>query len=109
MLGTLGHSTSPYQDNSSMSIETFESFQLRKLQEGFDQVLIRDWDPGFSNESHVHPFDTEAIVAEGEFWLTMNGQTLHYQKGDTFRVNRDVIHHERYGPEGAIFWAARKN
>ena len=92
-----------------MSNETFESFKLRKLGEGFDQVLIRDWAPDFFNEPHVHPFDTEALVVDGEFWLSMNGQTSHFKKGDLFRVDRDVIHHERYGPDGAIFWAARKN
>ena len=89
--------------------ETFEDFQSRKLQEGYDEVLLREWAPGFTNEPHTHPFDTDALVAQGEFWLTMNRQTIHYQSGDMFQVARGVTHSERYGFEGAVFWAARKN
>lgn len=92
-----------------MTAETFESFQSRKLNEGFDEVLVRNWEPGFSNEPHEHPFDTVAWVAKGEFWLTMNDKTTHYTQGDMFQVDRGVTHHETYGPEGAVFWAARKN
>lgn len=89
--------------------ESFESFQARKLSEGFDEVLVRKWDPHFSNSMHEHPFDTEALVAKGEFWLTMDGKTAHYQKGDVFKVPRGAMHCEQYGPDGAEFWAARKN
>lgn len=89
--------------------ETFEAFQARKLAEGHDEVLVREWAPDFANEPHTHPFDTEALVAQGEFWLTRDGQTTHYKQGDTFTVARGVMHCERYGPAGAVFWAARKN
>ena len=92
-----------------MSDDTFEAFKSRKLAELFDEVLIRAWDPGFANEPHEHPFDTDAIVFEGEFWLTKNGQTTHYKAGDAFNVARGETHSERYGNEGAVFWAARKN
>lgn len=89
--------------------DSFESFQARKLSEGFDEVLIRRWDPGFSNEPHTHPFDTDALVAKGDFWLTMDGKTVHFKEGDHFKVARGVTHHEKYGSEGAVFWAARRN
>lgn len=89
--------------------ETFEAFQSRKLQEGYDEVLLREWAPDFANEPHTHPFDTDALVVQGEYWLTTEGQTTHYQAGDSFRVARGVTHSERYGPQGAVFWAARKN
>jgi hypothetical protein len=92
-----------------MSDSNFEAFRDRKLKDGFDQVLIRDWEPNFANGPHDHPFDTEAVVAQGEYWLTMNGQTTHYKTGDVFKVLRGVVHSEQYGAEGAVFWAARKN
>ena len=53
--------------------------------------------------------DTDALVARGEYWLTLNGQTVHYKVGDVFKVARGVTHSEKYGAEGATFWAARKN
>ena len=58
-----------------MTEDTFESFKTRKLSEGYDQVLVREWEPGFANNPHEHPFDTDAVVARGEYWLAMNGQT----------------------------------
>lgn len=87
----------------------FESFKALKLSEGFDEVLQREWDAGFSNEPHQHDFDTEALVARGEFVLLINGEQIQYRTGDTFSVARGVVHSERYGPEGATFWAARKH
>ena len=92
-----------------MTRETFEQFQARKLAEGYDEVLRREWQPHFVNETHSHPFDTDAVVAHGEYWLTVNGHTTHYRAGETFQVARGVAHAERYGAEGAVFWAARKN
>ena len=89
--------------------QTFEAFKTLKLKEGFDEVLIREWAPNFANDPHDHPFDTEAVVAQGEYWLTMNGKTTHYKTGDLFKVSRGAIHSEKYGPEGSVFWAARKN
>lgn len=89
--------------------DTFDSFRNRKLAEGHDEVLVREWEPGFANDPHAHPFDTDAVVAQGEFWLTMGGETTHCKTGDAFRVARGVTHSEKYGPEGAVFWAARKN
>ncbi len=92
-----------------MNDDAFEAFKARKLSEGYDQVLVREWEPDFANEPHEHPFDTEVVVAQGEFWLTEGGHTTHFKAGDTFQVASGVTHSERYGPEGAVFWAARKN
>lgn len=89
--------------------ESFAAFQDRKRKEGFDEVLVREWEPHFANEPHTHPFDTDAVVATGEFWLTVGGKTTHHTTGDRFLVARGVLHSERYGAHGATFWAARKN
>ena len=91
-----------------MSNLTFDQFKNTKLTQGFDEVLLREWAPAFANDPHTHPFDTEALVAQGEFWLTMDGHTTHFQAGDQFTLARGLTHSERYGPDGAIFWAARK-
>jgi uncharacterized cupin superfamily protein len=93
-----------------MSMSDFETFKAHKLQEGFDEVLIRDWQANAKNEPHQHPFSVDALMVSGEFWLTIEGQgTRHLQPGDRFQVPRGVTHHEHYGPQGAVFWAARKN
>jgi quercetin dioxygenase-like cupin family protein len=92
-----------------MTPDTFEAFKARKLSEGFDEVLVREWSAGLVLDTHSHPFEANALVVKGEFWLTVDGQTTHYQAGDVFQVGLGVPHSEKYGPEGAVFWAARRH
>lgn len=91
-----------------MTALNFESFREQKLSEGYDQVLVRNWEPNHANDAHTHPFDTDALVVEGEFALTVDGKTTVYRAGDRFSLAREVVHAEKYGPQGATFWAARK-
>ncbi len=92
-----------------MAIPTYERFEQAARARGADEVLVREWAPDFENPLHEHPFDTDALVVRGEFWLTVDGQTRHFGVGDTFQLARGVLHAEKYGPQGATFWAARKN
>jgi mannose-6-phosphate isomerase-like protein (cupin superfamily) len=94
---------------SALDASAFESFRDQALAAGYDEALLREWAPNFANETHTHPFDTHALVARGEFWLTVGGSVQHFKTGDSFDVARGVEHSERYGPEGATFWAARRN
>lgn len=90
-----------------MTTLTFDAFKAQMLAQGYDEVLLREWAPHFANEPHEHPFDTRVLVAQGEFWLTVNGQTTHYGPGTSFELARGITHSERYGPEGAVFWVCR--
>ena len=92
-----------------MNYMTYDEFRQLKLAQGYEQVLEREWEALLEYGVHKHAFDTDALVVRGEFWLTVDGQTRHMQAGDTFTMARGVAHSERYGPEGATFWAARKN
>lgn len=42
-------------------------------------------------------------------WLACGDDTRHLKAGDTFAMEREVPHSERYGSDGAIYWAARKH
>jgi hypothetical protein len=88
---------------------TFEQFRDEALRQGCDEALVREWGPGHETPVHEHPFDTRALVVSGEFWLTVGGRTRHLKAGDRFELARHIAHAERYGPEGATFWAARVN
>jgi quercetin dioxygenase-like cupin family protein len=59
-------------------------------------------------DTHVHPFAVMAVVTAGELWLTVGGETRHLLPGDTFTLDRDVPHAERYGAAGAGYWVARR-
>ena len=41
-------------------------------------------------------------------WLTTGGETRHLKEGDEFALAQGVSHAERYGPEGATDWVARR-
>jgi len=41
-------------------------------------------------------------------WLTVGSTVRHLVPGDTFTLDREVPHAERYGEEGATYWVARR-
>ena len=91
------------------TLPTYKAFEAAALAEGFDEVLTREWAPSLVIDTHGHPFSVKALIARGEMWLTCGGQTRHLQAGEGFELGRDEPHAERYGPEGATFWVARRH
>ncbi|MFM8576741.1 MAG: cupin domain-containing protein [Limnohabitans sp.] len=92
-----------------MNLPDFDSFSRQARADGFDEVLERSWAPLTVLDTHTHPFAVQALVTQGQMWLTINGQTQALQRGDCFELARDVPHEERYGPQGATYWVARRN
>jgi hypothetical protein len=92
-----------------MTSPDFDTFSSAAKASGFDEVLERSWEAHTWLDTHTHPFDVQALVTKGEFWLTVEGQTRHLRPGDAFELARHVAHAERYGPQGATYWVARKN
>lgn len=92
-----------------MHTPSFDQFRTTQLAQGFDEVLERPWAPNSVVGTHTHPFSVSALVVQGEMWLTVGDDTRHLHAGDTFTLDRDVPHAERYGPEGALFWVARRH
>jgi len=88
---------------------TYDEFESTARAEGFDAVLVREWAPDQVLETHRHPFAVKALVARGEFWLTEGEYIRHLHAGEGFELGRDVPHAERYGPQGATFWVARRH
>ena len=48
-------------------------------------------------------------MVAGELWLTRDEKTQHLRPGDVFEIRRNALHSERYGPDGATFWVARRH
>ncbi len=86
---------------------TFEAFSAE--QAGADEVLERRWQPNTVIDTHMHGFAAHALVVQGEMWLTVGGRTQHLKAGERFELEPGVAHDERYGPEGATYWVARRN
>jgi len=88
---------------------TFKEFESTALAQGFDEAVERQWAPLTVVDVHSHPFAANALVVHGDMWLTIGtGETRHLRAGDTFEIDRDVTHDERYGSEGATYWVARR-
>jgi len=92
-----------------MTIPSFQDYESEALAQGFDEVAERRWDPLAVAGTHSHPFAVRALMVAGELWLSLEGTERHLRAGDTFVIDRDVPHAERYGPEGATYWAARRH
>ena len=88
---------------------SFADFEAASLAEGFDEVVERRWDANEVLEPHRHPFAVKALMVAGEMWLTRDEKTQHLRAGDAFEIPRNALHSERYGPEGATFWVARRH
>jgi len=88
---------------------TFAEFESAAQAQGFDEVLERRWAPGTVLDAHEHPFAVRALVVQGEMWLDCGGETRHLRPGDEFALDDGAPHSERYGPEGATYWVARRN
>ena len=89
--------------------ETFAQFESRLRAQGYNEVLERKWEPGQVIATHTHPFDAQALVVQGQMWLTVGNATAHIVQGGGFEIDRATPHAERYGAEGATFWVARRH
>lgn len=88
---------------------TYEEFETRARAEGYDAVLVREWAADQVLETHTHPFSVKALVVRGEFWLTESEAVRHLPAGAGFTLGSEVPHAERYGPQGATVWVARRH
>lgn len=92
------------------SPQAFEAYVQALRAQGFHEVAERRWPPGEVVPTHTHPFAVEALVVDGEMWLgSGDGPPRHLRAGDRFSLAAGQPHDERYGPDGATYWAARRH
>ena len=58
-----------------MPATTFPEFEAAAKARGFDEVLARRWDADVVIDTHRHAFAVEALVVDGEMWLTVGDET----------------------------------
>jgi mannose-6-phosphate isomerase-like protein (cupin superfamily) len=91
-----------------MPMYSLADFTEKTKADGYDGVSIREWDANAISQTHTHEFAVHAVIAQGEMWLTRGNETEHLQVGDTFTMDPDTPHAEKYGPQGTVYWAARR-
>jgi len=87
----------------------FARFRQQAKQLGFDEVIVRRWDPEVFIDTHTHSFKVQAVVVEGSMLLSLSGAACELDAGSKFSLDFDTPHAERYGPKGAVYWVARRN
>jgi quercetin dioxygenase-like cupin family protein len=98
----------PRRTEQAVQTTTFKDYETQALAQGYDAVVDRAWAPDTVVDEHTHPFAAKAVVVDGEMWLTVGDHTRHLTAGDDFELDALVPHSERYGPQGARYWVARK-
>jgi AraC-like ligand binding domain len=95
--------------DDDMDTTRFDAFTAASRAAGFEDVAERRWDPGVEVPVHTHPFAVQALVVQGSIVLSCRGQQLELKPGDRFELAFEEPHAERYGPEGATYWVARRS
>jgi quercetin dioxygenase-like cupin family protein len=83
-------------------------FTAQAMEDGFDEVVQKEWAADLVIEKHAHAFDVRVQVNRGEVNLSLATGIQKIEAGHTFYLARNTEHAEHYGPEGATFWVARK-
>ena len=82
------------------------SQQLRR--EGFLTLVEVEREPNGGIDLHGHPFQSKALILEGELSLVVDGVETLYRAGDIFALSYDQQHVERYGPKGVKYLVGRR-
>ena len=88
-----------------MDLPAFEA-ELRS--QGYQVITTVNQPPGYAMGEHAHAFDACALITEGAFTITVQGQARHYQKGEVFRLPAGTVHSEHAGPQGVTYLAGRR-
>jgi mannose-6-phosphate isomerase-like protein (cupin superfamily) len=91
-----------------LTTPTFQPSEAAALARGCDEVVERRRAPLAAVPTHTHPFADEALVVQGQMWLTVGGATREVGPGDTFELAMEAPHAEHHGREGATYWATRR-
>lgn len=83
-------------------------FTAQAMDDGFEEILQKAWEPNLVLEMHTHPYDVRVQVTAGQVHLSTAAGSQTYTTGQGFYLPRHTEHAEQYGPQGAHFWVARK-
>lgn len=86
-----------------------DAFKEQLKRDGYDEILVKEIEPGVFVDEHTHPFDVRAMVLAGEATLTCHGETKTYRAGDTLEMSANTPHTEQYGDTPYKFLLGKRN
>ena len=87
---------------------TEQEFAARLREQGFEQFVVVEREPGGVLDLHRHPFEAKALVLHGSIEIDCAGETRSYAAGEVFHLAREVEHAERYGRQGVRYLVGRR-
>ena len=90
-----------------MSLHDTAEFEAKVKEQGYVTVR-KSLGPGEGLGEHAHEFDVWGLVTQGEFSITVEGQTASYKEGEEFQLDAGCLHSEQAGPQGASFVSGRR-
>jgi hypothetical protein len=62
-------------------------FTAQAMDDGFDEVVQKDWAPDLVVKNHTHPFDVRVQVNSGQVQLSLASGTQTYGAGQSFTLS----------------------
>lgn len=87
---------------------TADDFTRTLREQGFQEFVEVVREPNGGLGLHSHPFESKALILDGEIRITVDGTATTYQPGDTFQLGHSQEHLESYGPEGVRYLVGRR-
>jgi quercetin dioxygenase-like cupin family protein len=87
---------------------TLADFERSTTAEGFAAPVRVERDATYALGVHQHPFHARALITEGEITLVVAGVSRTYRPGDSFDLPENTPHEEQAGPQGVVYFSARK-
>jgi len=85
------------------------AFREELQRDGYDNVLVVDWEAGKVSPSHVHEFSARGMLLSGAVTVKCDDVTMVCEKpGDRFALEAGTPHVESAGPDGARMLIGRK-
>ncbi|OAJ54005.1 cupin [Paraburkholderia ginsengiterrae] len=84
------------------------TFTESLTKEGFPDTLLVTREANGEVDVHTHPFESKALILEGEMSIRVGEEERAYRAGDVFHLPANEPHSERYGPNGVTFLVGRK-
>lgn len=85
-----------------------EEFTAQLSRQGFGSLVEVEREPNGMMDLHSHPFDSKALILEGEIRLVIAGAERVYRSGEVFELSSGTGHVEYYGPQGVRYLVGRK-
>jgi quercetin dioxygenase-like cupin family protein len=87
---------------------TADEFSRSLRAQGFQELVTVEREPDGVLGLHSHPFESKALILDGEIRITVEGTATTYLPGDVFHLEHSQEHRESYGPQGVRYLVGRR-